>query len=438
MSIGQEPLREIPWRWLICWLILPNLAIMLMWPVVGVPMQAGLAMSGIFALILSQLPWRAVRAIGVSMIFVMVTTLYVSHLFAIPPLNLSLILQFLSDVRPLRSMEYIVASIVLLLIFAVTVYFAPKVPRFTSRTQFLYAALAIGVLVTLDGALAFDARKSSRFLPSSDIPVDSAVGQVGLMPETSAGRHVLLIVVEALGVPTADEEKALFDADWDRPEWRERYDVSEGSSKFFGSTTNGELRELCDRWVHYTDFDFDNADCLPSHFRDAGYHTTAMHSFVGDLFDRRSWYPKIGFDDMAFAEDFYRDGARECPGVFPGACDADIPAIVLKRLETAEQPQFLYWLTLNTHLPVVADEAMGTRPCNTGSAQWREDFPTLCRLFQLHHHLADQISEMALSPRLPPTDILIVGDHKPPMFDRTSSARFEDGTVPWIYLRARK
>lgn len=438
MSVEQDRLRGIPWHWLICWLILPNLAIMLMWPVVGVPMQAGLVTSGVLALILSQLPWRSVRAIGVTLIIVMTTTIYICHLFSIPPLNFGLIAQFLSDVRPFRSAEYVVVGLVLLLILAVSVYFAPKVPRFTSRTQFLYAAVAIGLLVTLDGALAFDARKSSRILPGSETPVDSAVGQVGLTPEASEGRHVLLILVEALGVPAGEEEKAIFEADWNRPEWRGRYDVSTGTSKYFGSTTNGELRELCDRWAYYTQFDFANADCLPEHFRKAGFHTTAMHSFTGELFERSDWYPQIGFEDMVFAKDLYRVGIPECPGVFPGACDADVPAVILKRLEKAKQPQFLYWLTLNTHLPVVADEAMGTRPCTTGPVQWRKDFFALCRLFQLHHHLADKISEMALSPELPPTDILIVGDHKPPILDRATSERFEDGKVPWIYLRAKK
>lgn len=439
MARLRDLLKDFPLRWLLCWLLLPNLAVVLMWPVIGVPMQAGLLISCGLALVVSQLPWRPVRAVGVALIFAFVTTLYVCHLFSIPPLNFDLILQFLVDVRPLQSPEYALVGAVLLLILGAAVYFAPRVPRFERANQFVFAGLAIALFINLDGALAFDARQSARFLPDSATPVDSAVLQAGLRPEpeSTGRRHVLMIVVEALGAPTGATEKAIFAADWDRPEWRSRYDVVHGTSQYFGSTTNGELRELCGRWVHYSEFDFGKADCLPMHFRDAGYETTAMHSFGGRLFDRVSWYPKIGFERMEFAEDLRRNGARPCPGVFPGVCDVGVPAIIAQRLRNADKPQFLYWLTLNTHLPVVADKALGTDDCRIGPRAWRESFPALCRLFQLHHDLADSISAMAMSPDLPPTDILIVGDHKPPMFDRASNARFEQRLVPWIYLRAK-
>lgn len=404
----------------------------------NVPMQAGLAITGGLALCLSQLPWLAIRTLGVAAITAIASTLYVCHLFAIPPLNIGLILQFLSDVRPMRSPEYALAGTVFLLILAAAVCLAPRVPRFSNRRQFLYAAVAVGVLVNLDGALAFDGRHDHRILPPTRTPIDSAVRQVALAPSPKPQRHVVLIMVEALGQPLTAEEKAIFTADWDRPEWRERYAVRHGTTQYFGSTTNGELRELCARWAHYSEFDFSKADCLPMHFRNGRYDTTAIHSFSGELFDRRSWYPRIGFGQMMFTGDLLRAGARRCDGVFPGVCDVDVPAIIARRLAQAQKPQFMYWLTLNSHVPVVTDETLGTSRCSIGPQGWRGEYPALCRLLQVHHRLADSISAMLMAPDMPPVDVLIVGDHKPPLFDRAESRRFDATRVPWIYLQARE
>lgn len=438
MMAIREAARSFPLRWLMAWLLLPNLVVILLWPVVGVPMQAGLAIAGVLALVVSQLPWPAARAFGVAAIILVVTTLYVCQLFAIPPLNFQLIGQFLADVRPLNSPRYMLAALVVVANVAAGVYFAPRVRAFTSRMQFLYAMVAIGLFVNLDGALASDVRRHHGSLPPAGTPVDSAVRQVALAPSADGGRHVLLIVVEALGAPVMPEGMTIFAADWDRPEWRRRYDVRHGTTRYFGSTTNGELRELCNRWAHYSTFAPVRADCLPRRFRSAGYRTTAIHTFGGEIFNRREWYPAIGFDRTVFAEDLFRAGARRCPGVFPGACDADVPALIARRLAKATEPQFVYWLTLNTHLPVVADGALGTERCTIGPDRWRNDFPALCRLFQLHHVLADRISDMAMSADFPETDILIVGDHKPPIFDRAANERFDPQRVPWIYLQAKR
>ena len=58
-------------------------------------------------------------------------------------------------------------------------------------------------------------------------------------------------------------------------------------------------------------------------------------------------------------------------------------------------------------------------------------------MFELHHALANRIDQIVMAPNLPPVDILIVGDHRPPLFDSDANARFDQDRVPWIYLRAR-
>lgn len=432
-SLGSE----FPGRWILYWLLLPNLGIMLMWPVGGPPMRVGLVLFGLTALALSQLPWRPVKLVALAAMTLAMTVFYVCSMFKIPPLNLGLIGSFFAEVRPLRSPEYLAAGAVLLASLLIAMRGVWHVPRLSRPMHFLFACGAVFGLVNLDAALTARAGDEFGGLPPPGTPFDSAVRQVALEPGAIGSRHVLVVMVEALGVPAGPEERALFAADWDRPEWRGRYEVSHGSTAFFGSTTNGELRELCGSWSHYTSFDFAQADCLPARFRKAGHDTLAIHGFDAGFFGRESWYPRIGFARIVFADELERRGVPKCGGVFPGACDRHVPAIIGRELARAEKPQFIYWLTLNTHLPVVADEELGTDDCRMGPAQWRDAFAALCRLFALHHELADAISELALGPDLPPTDILIVGDHRPPLFDRASRERFDETRVPWIHLRAR-
>jgi hypothetical protein len=45
---------------------------------------------------------------------------------------------------------------------------------------------------------------------------------------------------------------------------------------------------------------------------------------------------------------------------------------------------------------------------------------------------------MLTDPDLPPTDVLIVGDHAPPFFDRSQRSQFDPERVPWVLLKHRK
>jgi hypothetical protein len=425
--------QRFPFRWTIFWLLIPNFVIILMWPVGGPPMRAPLLIFGALALMISQVPSRIARTAALAVLMLWHFVIYLASMFSIPTLNFGMFLQFLSDIRPLRAPEYVMGGIVFLATLVTAVVGAPKVARFDHFFQFGWAIL--GVLVFANADQLVTSRSSASYQTQAHAPFSSAVRQANLAPEPAAQRHVVVIVVEALGLPTAPEEKRLFEAAWHRPEWGRRYELRFGNTPFFGSTTSGELRELCGQWSDHVRFDFDHAHCLPKRFRKAGYVTTAMHSFAGALFDRARWYPKLGFDRIEFAQDLFRQGAARCDGVFPGACDTDVPAIIGRRLASARDSQFIYWLTLNSHLPVMAEK---DGRCAVGAPAWNENFPRVCRMFQKHRQLADAIDRMVMSPGLPPTDILIVGDHKPPFFDRGSRARFDATHVPWIYLRARQ
>ena len=66
-----------------------------------------------------------------------------------------------------------------------------------------------------------------------------------------------------------------------------------------------------------------------------GYRSEAWHSFDGRFFDRAAWYPNIGFAKLRFGPDLIQGGAAWCPGVFPGACDRDVPRQMTAALKAA-------------------------------------------------------------------------------------------------------
>ena len=53
-----------------------------------------------------------------------------------------------------------------------------------------------------------------------------------------------------------------------------------------------------------------------------------------------------------------------------------------------------------------------------------------CRLFSLWDEVAVGLAALLTDPDLPATDILIVGDHAPPFFDRDERLQFEPDQVP--------
>ena len=73
--------------------------------------------------------------------------------------------------------------------------------------------------------------------------------------------------------------------------------------------------------------------------------------------------------------------AREGGGVFPGACDQDVPALLAKDLKAAEKPQFVYWLTVNSHRPVPPEMSLDADDRSPISNTLAAEYPMICRQF---------------------------------------------------------
>jgi hypothetical protein len=426
-----------PGRWTVYWLLLPNLAIILMWLVGGVPMTPALSLFGLAALVVAQAPWTWAKRLALAAMIFEISYYYVCALFNLDTTNVAMLPAFVAEVRPLRSPEYLVAAAIFLTAATVSLVRAPRVPRFRTAMSYMLGFGMIFAFVAADYMATRSTRGSYRAMAPEGTPFTSATDETGVVVPSAARHNVVIIVVEALGTPVDVTGRRLFEQAWNRPQWNSRYEVRRGETPYFGATTNGEIRELCGHWSNYDTFDFAKADCLPARYARAGYETSAIHGFAGWFFDREHWYPKAGFQHRTFAPEMAAMGAQTCAGVFSGTCDDAVAPIIASRLKKAGKPQLVYWMTLSTHLPIIADRGSKTDQCRLGSAAWAQANAQVCRLFLLHRRLADAIDAMAMDPALPPTDFLIVGDHMPPFFDRGSRAMFDNAHVPWFYLRAR-
>lgn len=435
-SAGREEARRLA-AWLACWVLLPNAGFCLMWIVGAPPRLSEIVVTGVTGLIVRSQRF-AVKLAAFLLVLGYSVLSYIAGMFNLAIESLLSSIEFMVEMRPASSIEYLILAIGL----TATIVAAARLLR--SRTGFtelwaVFAAVAAVIAAAgLDYAMSFGTRGAYKRSAPHGATFASAVGKSGFASGADGKRNLVLIMVESLGLPNDPGVRELLVRRWKQPDIAARYTLTQGSTPYFGSTTSGEIRELCGRWGDYGDLVARRDDaCLPARLRAAGYRTAAIHSFDGSFFDRDRWYPNIGFERMTFRDPLIAAGAAKCPGVFPGACDRDVPAILAQRLREGGKPKFVYWLTVNSHLPVPTDAALETRRCPREAFPAVAEFEMICRQFQLWRQLDDRLAAAISHDDFPVTDILIVGDHMPPYFDRRQRVAFDPERVPWILLRRR-
>ncbi len=433
-SEAVKPTRQFL-NWALTWLLLPNLPFMILWFIGGPPRKAPILFFVGAGLILRKAP-RAVQLPVWLIMFVYMCLEFISALFNLNIASLAYAIQFAGELSPATSPHYVGVAIVLLMTVAASVWATGRDQAFRDVRFVLAALLLSGGFTYLDYVMTYEARGTYKHSAPGDAPHDSGLSHLDIDAAVAAKHNVVVVMVESLGLPWDERLRGMIDAPWQTPAITARYDVSTGSTAYFGSTTAGEMRELCARWGEYHDL-VNKADdsCLPARLRRAGYDTTAVHSFDGKFFERSNWYPNIGFDRSIFGPDLYKRGAKQCSGVFAGVCDRDVPKLLAEELRGKDKPQLLYWLTVNSHLPVPADRGMRTDDCSWYDAALNAEYPMICRLMAIYEGVAEELIPVLSDPDLPPTDILLVGDHMPPFYDRAHRSQFDGTRVPWVLLR---
>lgn len=266
--------------------------------------------------------------------------------------------------------------------------------------------------------------------------IQSASDRTGIRELSAGGKHnYVVVMVEALGDPIDQKLREAVLASYKSDEVSRHYDLEIGAIGFRGSTIAAELRELCNiRAPYWKMFGASEVQpCVPRKIDLLGMQTVAIHGNTAAMYQRGEWYSKLGFERREFIEDLRSlPDMHMCPGPFKGICDEDIARHIGDLLATnPEQPKFIHWVTLNSHLPLsdgpVIPSANGYLPGDHDIGRWM----TLINIVN------DSVVKLALRPDIPPTEFLIVGDHAPPFYSAEHRAMFSQKEVPFIHLVPR-
>lgn len=332
---------------------------------------------------------------------------------------------------------FYVATVILFIANALVVTWFLNRNRATLRGAAVFPAVAVTVCL-----MAAEHRVNLPFMKQAAPSFESALSMSGLDSSsiTAEKRNLMLVLVEGLGA-YADPSMASLLEDRLKPAVDSgHFDLVHGLNNFQGSTTGAEARELCGLWADHTDFlGGGEFDCLPRRLAAQGYSTVSFHGFSHTMFSRDRWYPRIGFDESHFFEGLAPDTTRfpsRCGSVFEGLCDTEVAHAVRERLKQDDgKPKLVYWLTLNSHIPYVPKSG-GQLRC--GSEHAGIENKRVCELTELWADVFDSVVAIARDPELPPTDILIVGDHSTPLWERPAAALFRPGKVQWYLLRSKQ
>lgn len=202
-----------------------------------------------------------------------------------------------------------------------------------------------------------------------------------------------------------------------------------GESFFIGGTGIAEFREICnlrpssisikkiDNFQKYT------TNCLPNYFKNKGYQTISLHGAKLDLYDRKFWYPIVGFKHSYSKENL--QALKTCD-VFDGICDNEIINKKLLPLLNSQEKMFIHYVTLDTHSPYKKALAANHLNCDLNEES--------CRNLNLQYEFFENISSAI--HQIQNTDIFIIGDHQPPIANKSEANKvFKKNMISWIHFK---
>ncbi|WP_180190391.1 sulfatase-like hydrolase/transferase [Acinetobacter sp. YH01009] len=235
---------------------------------------------------------------------------------------------------------------------------------------------------------------------------------------------ILFIVAESLGVP---KQQAVLDNILRPLLLQQNKAISKLEVKhlsYLMPTVYGELRELCHAQpqnLNLRDLDKGFENCLPNKLKKLNFKTSAYHGALSIMYDRKDWYPRAGFEKTFFYES--KPWKSRCYS-FPGICDTEISDAIAEQFKSNDK-QFVYWLTLNSHAPYdLRDIQYDLLKCE----EYDIDANSMsCRNLKLQAQFFYVLSKMIQQPQFSNTQVIIVGDHSPIIFDQTEKANVFDG-----------
>jgi Sulfatase len=406
---------------------------------IGFPPRTGcILLYAMLAICARRLPFALTAILFIALIgFDMVWTL--SLMFGLAPSELLVALDHARRIHFFASPLYMSLIGAMVATTGFTLYLLSRRAKLLQGNIYLLLGVTV-VFAALDFVTNVSAHYQYGSTFGRNVPVISAADASGFNEVAGAnGRNVVMVIVESLGYMLNAKDRALIDSPLSDPRITREYRVTSGTATYYGSTTAGEMRELCHTRRFYAKFAPKYGySCLPDLLDRRGYTSIAFHAFSGGMFERKFWYPRLGFKKVVFGRQIVQETHRTCGGAFRGACDSDMAPVIVKdsqELAPPGKPRFIYWLTLNTHIPIKPGDAHTNYDCSGPGNPFHQG--TVCRMAELWHDFFDTITKVALDPSIGPAEILIVGDHAPPIWSKRGRAMFAAGKVAWYRLTPR-
>ena len=253
---------------------------------------------------------------------------------------------------------------------------------------------------------------------------------------TGENRKSILIMVESLGTYARQDIWATVTAPLSSAGLGPAFTVTHGDVQYSGHTTDGEIREFCHQTMTYVTLmeqkGLPTGTCIPDQMTQRGYTVTAFHAFTGEFFERTRWYPMIGLHNASFRKDLPYGRDTYCAGPFLGACDITLLDGSVKPLLQTGGDQFIYFLTLSSHIPFIDFEKNTPFDCRAENPRIADY--QVCQQSNYFHLLFQAVADMLTEASGGNYEILIVGDHAAPFIKRNAREEFKPGLVPWVHI----
>ena len=169
-----------------------------------------------------------------------------------------------------------------------------------------------------------------------------------------------------------------------------------------------------------------------SNYKDAGYRTAAMHPYDPNFYARSGAYFFLGFDSFYGHDELYATQALEYSSRgFP--TDASLEAHIERLLDEAEEPTFLFAITMENHQPFSPMPEEDITLTVSSDRLSKENLDTVTTYVQGLYAADQMLGSLAdyIDGRERPTVLIFFGDHKPTL-GANYAAYDESGFFPAI------
>lgn len=169
-----------------------------------------------------------------------------------------------------------------------------------------------------------------------------------------------------------------------------------------------------------------------SNYKDAGYRAVAMHPYDPNFYTRNSAYPCLGFDSFYSHDELYAIQALEYSSRgFP--TDASLETHIERLLDEAEQPTFLFAITMENHQPFSPMSEEDIILTVSSDRLSRENLEAVTTYVQGLYAADRMLGSLAdyIDSRERPTVLIFFGDHKPTL-GANFAAYDESGFFPAV------